>query len=227
MPRVAPLLVILAALGGAYAFGLQRVVSFAWLSSHAVLLHALVTAHPAMSMLAFMLAYMAVALVAMPGGSVLSVTSGLLFGIPAGAACSVIGATTGAALLFLATRSALGGWLVRRTAPWLDRLRPGLERDGFSYLLALRLFPFMPFNVVNLTAGAVGMRLRVFVWATCLGITPATIVFASVGAGLGDVLAEGGRVDAGFLLRPAVMLPLACVALLSLLPILARRWQNR
>ena len=80
----------------------------------------------------------------------------------------------------------------------------------------------MPFNVVNLAAGLVGVRLDRFVIATALGIIPGTIVFASVGAGLEDVLASGGEVDASSFLRAAVVLPLAAVALLALVPVLVR-----
>ena len=67
---------------------------------------------------------------------VITVAGGLLFGTLLGAALAVAGATIGAVLLFLAARGALGPVLAARAGPWLDRLRPGLARDGFHYLLA-------------------------------------------------------------------------------------------
>ena len=52
-----------------------------------------------------------------------------------------------------------------------------------------------PFWLVNLAAGLCGMRLLPFAAATVIGIIPATFVFASIGAGIGEVLATGGTPD--------------------------------
>ena len=104
----------------------------------------------------------------------------------------MLGATGGAVLLFLAARSTLRPLLARRARPFLERVGPALERDGFSYLLALRLLPVLPFWLLNLAPALVGMRLAPYTAATFLGIIPGTVVFASIGAGLGDVLASGG-----------------------------------
>jgi len=142
-----------------------------------------------------------------------------------GAALAVAGATIGAVLLFLAARSALGGWLTGRSGGLLDRVRPGLERDRFSYLLALRLLPVVPFWLVNLAAALVGMRLGSFALGTLLGIIPGTAVFASVGAGLGSVLEAGRDPDLSVILRPAVIGPLVALAVLALLPVAWRHWR--
>lgn len=93
---------------------------------------------------------------------ILTLAGGLLFGTVTGAARAVAGATIGAVLLFLAARCALGGWLAGRARGLLDRVRPGLERDGFSYMLALRRLPVVPFWLVNLALALVGMRLGSF-----------------------------------------------------------------
>jgi len=113
----------------------------------------------------------------------LGIAGGLLFGPLLAVVCIVPGATVGAILLFLAARSALGGPLRRRAASLLDRVRPGLERDGFSYLLSLRLLPVVPFWLLNLAAALVGMRLAPFVAATAIGIIPGALLFATVAPG--------------------------------------------
>ena len=46
---------------------------------------------------------------------------------------------------------------------------------------------------MNLAAALSGMRLLPYAGATVLGIMPATFIYASIGAGLGDVLSAGGR----------------------------------
>ena len=111
-------------------------------------------------------------------------------------------------------------------AGFLDAVRAGLRRDGFSYLLAIRLVPAFPFWLVNLAAALSGMRLLPYAAATVLGIMPATFVYASIGAGLGDVLSTGGRPDLTVVFSPRILGPLIGLAALSLLPVAWRRWKR-
>lgn len=221
-----PLLLVLAALAAAYRGGLGRYLSFQELARQQTALQAYAAAQPMLSAAAYIALYVAAAALMMPGAAVLTVAGGLVFGTIAGAACTVAGATAGAVLLFLAARHALAGWVTSRAGALLDRIRPGLERDGLSYLLALRLLPIVPFWLVNLAAGLVCMPLPVFALDTFLGIIPGTVVFASIGAGLGDVLAAGLAPDLSLVVRPAIILPLLGLALLSLMPVAWRRWQR-
>ena len=138
----------------------------------------------------------------------------------------MLGGTAGAVLLFLAARTALGRPIGRRAEPLLSRIRPGLERDGFSYLLALRLIPVVPFWLLNLAPALVGMRLAPYALATLIGIIPGTLVFASIGAGIGGVLEAGRQPDLSVILSPRVIVPLLGLALLSLLPVAWRRWKG-
>ena len=225
--QVLPLLAILAALGLAYALGWHRALSWAALAEQRTALQAVVAARPVVAALAYVAIYAAAVAVSIPGAVVITVTGGLLFGTLAGAALAVTGATIGAILLFLAARSALGPLLAARAAPLLDRLRPGLERDGFSYLLALRLIPVMPFWLVNLAPALLGMPLAPFAAATFLGIIPGTAVFASIGAGIGHVLDAGGTPDLGIILSAPVLLPLLALAALSLTPTFWKYWKAR
>jgi uncharacterized membrane protein YdjX (TVP38/TMEM64 family) len=220
-----PAALVLAALGAAYALGLQRDLSFAALAHNRQMLEGFVTAHPAAAAAAFVALYVGVVAVSLPGSLVLTLTGGFLFGTVLGACCAVVGATLGAVLLFLAARHAVGDWLAARAGPFMAKLRAGLERDGFSYLLAIRLIPVVPFWLANLAPALAGMRLLPFALATLLGIIPATIVFASVGAGIGAVLQQGGTPDLSVVLRPAVLLPLLGLACLSLAPVAYRRWR--
>jgi uncharacterized membrane protein YdjX (TVP38/TMEM64 family) len=153
----------------------------------------------------------------------MTLAGGLLFGAWIGTVLAVLAATVGAIGVFLAARSALAAPLARRAGPWLERLRPGLERDGFWYLMTLRLMPVAPFWLVNLVPALVGLRLPSFALATLIGIIPGTAVFAAIGAGIGGVLAAGGRPDLTVVLSPQILGPLLALAALSLLPVLLRR----
>jgi uncharacterized membrane protein YdjX (TVP38/TMEM64 family) len=221
--RLWPLALIGAGIALAFALGLDRHLSAEALAANQAALAALVRANPAATGAGFVAAYAAAVAVSLPGGVFLTLAGGLLFGHLWGTVLSVLGATIGAVLLFLAARHALGPLLARRAGPLLARVRPGLERDGLSYLLALRLVPIFPFWLVNLAPALVGMRLGPYALATFLGVIPATAVFAGIGAGLGEILAAGGRPDLGVILSPGVLLPLLGLAVLALVPVLWRR----
>jgi uncharacterized membrane protein YdjX (TVP38/TMEM64 family) len=187
----------------------------------------LVAAYPLRAAAAFVVLYTAAVAVSFPGAIVLTVTSGLLFGTIEGAVLTVTGATAGSTLIFLAARTAIAPMLRRRAGPFLDRFRAGLTRNAFSYVLALRLIPVIPFWLINLAPALLGVRLAPFASATAIGIMPATLIYASLGAGIGDVLATGGRPDLTVILTPPVLLPLLGLAALALLPVTWRAWKGR
>jgi uncharacterized membrane protein YdjX (TVP38/TMEM64 family) len=225
--RLWPMLLILALLAVALASGLLGQLNWASLAAHETALRRLVAVAPATAGAAYVAAYAAAVALSLPLGALLTVSGGLLFGALIGGMLAVAGATIGAILLFLAARSAVAPLLAARAGPFLDRVRPGLQRDGFSYLLVLRLIPMVPFWLVNLAPALVGIPLATFAGATFIGIMPATFVFAGLGAGVDAVLAAGGQPDMSLIWSLPVLLPLVGLAVLSLLPVAWRRWRTR
>jgi len=219
-------LLILAAVAVAYALGLQRQLSWTALAAHQAVLRTWVQADPLATAAGYVALYALAVAVSFPGAVVFTVTSGLLFGTALGAALTVCAATLGAVLIFLAARSALGPFLARRAGRLLDRVQPGLQRNGFLYVLALRLIPIVPFWLINLAAALSGVRLWHFAVATFIGIIPATTVFASIGAGVGGVLEAGRTPDLSIIFSAPVLLPLLGLAALSLLPVGWRYWKG-
>jgi len=225
--RLVPLLLILAALAVAYALGLQRQLSWTALAAHQAALRTWVHAQPLATAAGYLAIYILAVAVSVPGAIWLTIAGGLMFGTPLGAALAVCGSTGGAILLFLIARTALGPFLARRAGRLLARVQPGLQRDGFSYVLALRLIPVVPFWLINLAAALSGVRLSHFAVATFIGIIPATTVFASIGAGVGGVLEAGKTPDLSLIFSAPVLLPMLGLAVLSLLPVAWRRWSGK
>jgi uncharacterized membrane protein YdjX (TVP38/TMEM64 family) len=225
--RLWPLLLILALLAAVFATGLHRQLTWASLGAHEAALRQLVATAPVVAAAAYVAAYAAAVALSIPFGALFTVSGGLLFGTLLGGALAVLGASIGAMLVFMAARSVLGPLLAARAGPFLDRVGPGLRRDGFSYLLAMRLTPVVPFWVTNLAPALLGIPLSTFAGATFIGIMPATFVFASIGAGVGSVLAAGKSPDLSLIWSPPVLLPLLGLAVLSLLPVAWRHWKAR
>lgn len=221
--RLLPLLILVGLLVAAIASGLDGFLSLEQLRQHRDDLSAFVAANPVLAPLCYMLFYLVIVALSLPGALLLTVVGGFLFGSLAGTAWTVIGATAGATVIFLAARHAFGDILRARAGGALARMEAGFRRDAFSYLLFLRLMPAFPFFVVNLVPAFLDVRLSTFVAATLLGIIPGTFVYAQLGRGLESILASDGTPDLASLLTPDVIVALAGLSLLALLPPLARR----
>jgi uncharacterized membrane protein YdjX (TVP38/TMEM64 family) len=225
--RWLPLLLLLVALALVYGTGLHRQLSLETLRTQREALQGFVAARPLAAPLVFVLAYAGAVALSLPGGLFLTLAGGFLFGTLLGSVLSVTGATIGAVAIFLVARTALGSSLRDRAGPWLKRMEAGFREDAFSYLLVLRLIPLFPFWLVNLVPAVLGVRLPTFALATLIGIIPGSLVYTSVGNGLGAVLDHGGEPDIGLILKPQVLGPLLGLAALALLPVLYRRWKAR
>jgi uncharacterized membrane protein YdjX (TVP38/TMEM64 family) len=225
--RLWPLALILAALALCFALRIDRYLSFHALGEHREWLLAQVDRLGPAAGLAFAILYAVVTALSIPGAAVLTVASGFLFGTVWGAFWSVLGATLGATGLFLAARTALGDSLRARAGPWLRKLEAGFAENALSYLLVLRLVPIFPFWLVNLAAAFLGVTLGVFVATTFVGIIPGSLVYASVGGGLGALLEQGETPDLHVILEPRILGPILGLAALALIPVFYKRLKAR
>lgn len=173
--------------------------------------------------LAFMVVYMLVVAFSVPGAVWLTLVGGLLFGTIFGSIFVVTAATLGATAVFLAARTALGDSLRQRASGWMSRMEDGFREGEVSYLLIMRLVPVVPFFVANLAPAFLGARTFTFLWTTLLGIIPGTVVYISIGAGLGTQLAAGEAPDLGVIFEWHILGPLLGLAALASLPILLKK----
>jgi uncharacterized membrane protein YdjX (TVP38/TMEM64 family) len=221
--RLVPFALLVAAGIAFIAAGGAKYLTFAALAENRDWLCGLAQRWGALAALIYVAAYAMLVALSVPGAAVLTIAGGFLFGTWLGALCAVIGATIGATAVFLAARAGLGG-LVQRGGRFVGRLEAGFRADAFNYLLVLRLVPIFPFWLVNLVPALVGVSLPTFVLATFLGIMPGTFVYASLGNGLGSVVAEP---DLGVVFRPSVLVPIVGLSVLALVPVCYRRWRRK
>lgn len=225
--RFLPLLVLVLAIIVVFASGLHEYLSFDALREHRETLLRLVADNATIAPLAFISIYAGVIALSIPGGAVLTIASGFLFGIWLGGLYVVIGATAGATAVFLIARTALGDALRAKAGPWLQRMEAGFQENALNYLLVLRLIPIFPFWLVNLVPAFLGVGLGTYVVGTFFGIIPGSLVFASVGNGLGAVFDAGETPDLGIIFKPEIIGPIIGLALLALLPVAYRKFKQR
>ncbi len=225
--RLIPLVVIVAVLAGLYVSGLADWLSFDRLRENHETLKAWVADNYLLAVVGFVLAYIVVVAVSLPGGAVMTLTGGFLFGTFFGGALVVIGATIGATIIFLVARTALAEPLRERAKGFIEPMARGFQENAFNYMLTLRLLPFFPFWAVNIAPAFLGVPVRTYIIATVLGIIPGTLVYASVGNGLGAVFEAGEDPDLSIIFRLEILGPILGLAALSLLPVIYRRFARK
>lgn len=225
--RYAPLALLAAAAAAFFTLGGADYVSFDRLAENRDALRGWTSANPLLAGALYIAIYAAATAASLPIGTVLTLAGGFVFGTWIGGGLTVVGATLGASLLFLAARSAFAAYFEAKLGATARKMRDRFKEDAFSYILALRLAPVFPFVVVNVAPALAGAPVRAFFAATALGIIPGTFVYASVGAGLDAVIARSGTPDLGVVFQPEVLLPLLALALLSLAPIAWKRFKLR
>jgi uncharacterized membrane protein YdjX (TVP38/TMEM64 family) len=224
----------LAGLGGivllcalAWRFGATDASFWPGLVAHRAAWAAAAARHPIAAALLFIAGYAAAVAISLPVGLCFNLLAGLLFGTCWGGIVSILGASLGAIALFLLARALLVPFFAKRPrGRQMVRLQNGLANDAFAYLLAIRLLPIFPFWLVNLAPALIGMKLAPYAAATVCGIVPASFVLSAIGAGLAATLDAGTRPGVGMLLTPQILLPLTALAMLALLPVVWRQWQN-
>lgn len=225
--RIVPLAVLLAGFGLFFAFDLDRYLSFQAIHDNRAWLLARVEANAVLAALSFVAVYAIVVAFSIPGGAVLTIVSGFMFGTVLGAISAMIGATIGACALFLAARTAFADVLRAKAGPALRRMEQGFQSNAFNYLLVLRLVPIFPFWLVNLVPAFLGVPLSTYVIATFFGIIPGSLVYASLGNGLGAILDAGGTPDISILFKAEILLPIVALAVLALVPVAYKKLKER
>lgn len=225
--RVLPLAVLLCGLALFLAMGWHRYISYDQFLEHREALDAWIAARGLWAPVLYGLAYAAMIAFSIPGGAVATIVGGFFFGLVTGSIAVVVSATLGATILFLAARSALGAILRRKSEGWMHRMEEGFRENAFSYLMVLRLIPLFPFWLVNLVPAFLGVSLRTFTIATFFGIMPGSVVYVSLGNGIDALLRSGGSPDLGIVFRAEILLPLVGLAILSMLPVVYKRYRRR
>lgn len=240
--RLLPLMVIAGLMALVFAMGWHKYLTFEQLAVHREALRSFVAGNFMLALGTFAAIYIVAVALSLPGGVLLTISGGLLFGWVIGGLTVVVAATIGASVIFLIARSALGEPLAARAGPWLDKLRAGFQEDALNYLLFLRLVPAFPFWLVNLAPALLGVSLRTFAVGTFAGIIPGTFTFAFLGAGLDSIidaqieanrscLDAGGdcafHLNPGALVTPEILLAFAGLGIIAIIPVALKKLRAR
>ena len=219
--KLAVALIFAIAIAAFFYFDLKQYLTLESLKAHRDELLRYTQEHFVTAVAIFSALYVLQTTFSLPGGALLTLTGGFLFGSLLGTLIVIIPATLGATLAFLGARYLLRDWVERTFGDRLEMIQKGFAEDAFSYLLTLRLIPIFPFFLVNLLSGLSRIRLGTYVLATVVGIIPGSFVFANAGRQLGSINSIGEIVS------PAVLGALGLLGLFAVTPVLYRKLKVR
>lgn len=174
-----------------------------------------------LSVLFFIVIYLAVVALSIPGATILTILGGFFFGPWAGTLFVNVGATFGAFAIFLIARFFLGESLQKKYEKQLSKFNKEISENGKSYMLTLRLIPIFPFFLINILAGLTTLPALTFLWTTALGIIPGSFVYAYIGyAGTSMTESQG-------VFTPQILTALILLSVLSLVPVLVKKIKGR
>jgi uncharacterized membrane protein YdjX (TVP38/TMEM64 family) len=117
-------------------------------------------------------------------GAVMTIAGGLAFGTIWGSVYSLIGGDIGAVVAFAAGRFLGKSFVERIVGERFHAMLQRIAKHGFQIILYLRMVPVIPYNALNLLAGASPITFYDYFWATMIGMIPGTILYAFLGDAL-------------------------------------------
>lgn len=209
------LLVVIAALiASFFIFDLGQYLDLKNLKTQQEAFSEQVSANPWFIGGAYFFLYVLVTALSLPGAALMTLLGGALFGLFGGTLLVSFASTLGATLAMLISRFMLRDWVQAKFSKRLMGINQGVEREGASYLFALRLVPVFPFVLINLAMGLTKLPVRTFWWVSQLGMLPGTLVYVNAGRELGQLNSLAG------ILSPSLI---GAFLLLGLLPMLSRK----
>ncbi|MCH2341847.1 FAD-dependent oxidoreductase [Pseudomonas sp. NPDC047963] len=212
--KVSLIALVLVLLAGFFVFDIGQYLNLAALKAQQAVLDGQVQAHPWVAGGVFFIVYVLVTALSLPGAALMTLVGGALFGLLGGTLLASLASTVGATLAMLLSRYLLRDWVQTRFQQRLAKIDQGVEREGASYLFALRLVPVFPFFLINLAMGLTRLPVQTFWWVSQLGMLPGTLIYVNAGRELGQLESLGGILSPGLI---------GAFVLLGLLPVLSRK----
>jgi uncharacterized membrane protein YdjX (TVP38/TMEM64 family) len=216
--KIIIIVVVIGLIAAFKIFHLEEYLSLSYIKESRESFQLLYSQHRLAVIAGFMLIYIVVTSLSLPGGAVMGLAAGALFGLLTGAIAVSFASTIGATIACVVSRFMLRDWIQKRFGDRLKTINEGIEREGAFYLFTLRLIPVFPFWLINLIMGLTKMPLKTSYWVSQIGMLPGTLVFVNAGKELGKIESLSGIFSPGLILSFALLgiFPIAAKKLLAL-----------
>ena len=180
-------ILILFVVGVALFLDANGLLNLAWIQKHRDQLILFRSETPVVAAAAYFMTYVMIVSLWLPGATVMTLLGGALFGFWQGLLLVSFASSIGATIAFLLSRLLLGQYVQRRYVDQLTAVREEFNRNGPSYLFAMRMVPMIPFVLINVLMGLTPIRVRTFYLVSQVGMLAGTAIYVFAGAHLASV----------------------------------------
>jgi phospholipase D1/2 len=138
-------------------------------------------------------------------------------------ALSFVGVLANAIATYVIGTTLMRGTVRTAFGRTVQRVDAALQGRGVIAVAVIRAIPLAPFTLVNIAMGAVGVRLRDYLFGTALGVAPGIIAVTVFGHQLREIINRPTAVNVALLVAAIG----GWVALSLLLQSLVSRWNAR
>ena len=170
--------------------------------------------------------FVVLAVVLFPAQLWIIVFGAMLFGFWPALIVSWAATVASATVVFLLARGVLAGRYKAKAGKYLARVEQGFKRDQFTWMLAVRFIPVVPYCISNVAPAFLGARLKPFIAAAAVGVVPYVTAYTFAGAKAAGVLDADAPPDVASMAAEMAPVMLA-VAALPLAALLVRRFGRR
>ncbi len=141
----------------------------------------------AASAIVFISAYLLLTVLFIPG-TILTLSSGVIFGVVYGSIYTFIGATLGAIAAFLIGRYFVRDWVARKieSNSKFNAIDIAVAKEGLKIVFLTRLSPAFPFVLLNYAFGVTKVSLQDYI-VGCVGMIPGTVLYVYIGSLAGNL----------------------------------------
>jgi uncharacterized membrane protein YdjX (TVP38/TMEM64 family) len=190
--RIALIVLIIGIIAAFRIFHLENYFTLSYVKTSQAKIASFYSVHQSLVIISYMIIYIGMTSLSVPGAAVLTLAGGAVFGLVGGTIIVSFASTIGATLACSISRYVLRDWVQNKFCDKLAAVNRGIAAEGAFYLFTLRLIPVFPFFVINLVMGLTKMPLITYYWVSQLGMLPGTIVYVNAGKELSKIHSVSG-----------------------------------
>ena len=162
-----------------------------------------------------------------PMASLLSMTSGFLFGTWVGGLIAIVGGTLGAFGIFVIAKYFFSDFVKKNILNKYSFIENYFKRNDLELMFLIRIIPAVPFFAQNLILAGLGADNKKFFYTTLIGLAPWSFIFCSVGQGLEEIFVNQTDISPSLIAQPEYLIPIGTIAFLVVLVIFfKKRFKN-
>ena len=179
--------------------------------------------HYIFSISIFMVLYGFLILCNFPMASLLSMTSGFLFGTWVGGLIAIVGGTLGAFGIFIIAKYFFLDFIKKNILNKYPYIENYFKRNDLELMFLIRIIPAVPFFAQNLILAGLGADNKKFFLTTLIGLAPWSFIFGSIGQGLEEIFVNQTKISFSLVAQPEYLIPIGAIASLVILIILFKK----